>query len=269
MADMGKFNEELTAAGIMLAGEGLQASSHGARVAFSGKKRTVIDGPFAETKELVAGFWLWKVKSLEEAIEWVKRCPNPHEEDCEIEIRPLFGADDFGDAFTPELREQEAAIRAKNLGLGPARFEQGRERTVAGLNKSYTPETRSGIGAQWDRFAPQIGKVSGQVGKDAYGVCHNSSPDCRFEYLTGVEVSDSAKLPADFEKVKLPAGRYAVITHEGHVSELPKAIDTIWSTWVPDSGLKTAKAPCFERYTEDFNPKTGRGGTEIWILLEG
>jgi hypothetical protein len=111
LAEMGKFNEELAKAGIMLAGEGLHPTSRGARVAFSGKNRTVIDGPFTETKELIAGFWLWDVGSLQEAIEWVKRCPNPHEEDCEIEIRQVFEADDFGEAFTPELREQEERLR--------------------------------------------------------------------------------------------------------------------------------------------------------------
>lgn len=110
---MGKFNEELAEAGIMLAGEGLQPSSKGARVSFSGKRRTVVDGPFAETKELVAGFWLWRVRSLEEAIEWAKRCPNPHAGGGEIEIRPLFEAEDFGEDFTPELREQEERIRRK------------------------------------------------------------------------------------------------------------------------------------------------------------
>ncbi len=113
LADMGKFNEELVKAGIMLAGEGLQPTSKGARVRFSGKSRTVIDGPFAETKELIAGFWLWKVSSLQEAIDWVRRCPNPHEEECDIEIRPLFEIEDFGDAATPELREQEARLRAQ------------------------------------------------------------------------------------------------------------------------------------------------------------
>ena len=110
---MGKFNEELVKAGVMLAGEGLQPSSKGARVRFAGKKRTVVDGPFAETKELIAGFWLWRVKSLEEAIEWVKRCPNPFEGESEIEIRQVFEADDFGAEFTPELREQEERIRAQ------------------------------------------------------------------------------------------------------------------------------------------------------------
>ena len=113
LAEMGNYNEELVKAGVLLAGEGLQPSSKGARVRFSGKKRTVVDGPFAETKELIAGFWLWRVKSLDEAIEWVKRCPNPFEGDSEIEIRQVFEADDFGAEFTPELREQEDRVRAQ------------------------------------------------------------------------------------------------------------------------------------------------------------
>ncbi len=113
LADMGKFNEELVNAGILLAGEGLQPSSKGKRVRFEGTERTVIDGPFAETKELIGGYWLWQVESMEEALNWVKRCPNPHEgDDCEIEIRPLFEAADFGEAFTPDLREQEEQVRA-------------------------------------------------------------------------------------------------------------------------------------------------------------
>ena len=107
LVEMGKFNEELVKAGVMLAGECLQASSKGARVKFSGNKRTVIDGPFAETKELIAGFWIWKCASLKEAIDWVKRCPNPHNDGGEIEIRQIFEAEDFGENFTPELREQE------------------------------------------------------------------------------------------------------------------------------------------------------------------
>jgi len=110
LTEMGKYNEELVKAGIMLAGEGLQPSSKGARVKFSGSKRTVTDGPFTETKELIAGFWLWQVKSKEEAIEWVKRCPNPLTGDSEIEIRQVFEAADFGEAFTPELQEQERRL---------------------------------------------------------------------------------------------------------------------------------------------------------------
>ena len=113
LTDMGKFNEELVKAGIMLAGDGLHPTSKGARVIFSGNKRTVIDGPFAETKELIAGYWLWQVRSKEEAIEWVKRCPNPHQGGGEIEIRQVFEAEDFGPEFTPELREQEDRLRAE------------------------------------------------------------------------------------------------------------------------------------------------------------
>ena len=113
LTEMGKFNEELVTAGVMLAGEGLQPSSKGARVRFSGSRRTVIDGPFAETKELIAGFWLWQVKSKAEAIEWVKRCPNPMKGESEIEIRQVFEAEDFGAEFTPELREQEKRIQAQ------------------------------------------------------------------------------------------------------------------------------------------------------------
>jgi hypothetical protein len=113
LTEMGKFNEELVKAGVMLAGEGLRPSSKGARVKFSGNQRTVIDGPFAETKELIAGYWLWQVKSKEEAIEWVKRCPNPMLGESEIEIRQVFEADDFGAEFTPELRAQEERLRAE------------------------------------------------------------------------------------------------------------------------------------------------------------
>ncbi|HEV7367158.1 MAG TPA: YciI family protein [Gemmatimonadales bacterium] len=118
LTDMGKFNEELVKAGVMLAGEGLQASSKGARVRFSGSKRTVIDGPFAETKELVAGFWIWQVKSRAEAIEWLKRAPF---EEGEVEIRQIFEAEDFGDRLTPELREQEERIRTKTAAKAAAR----------------------------------------------------------------------------------------------------------------------------------------------------
>ena len=118
LTDMGKYNEALAAAGVLLAAEGLHPSSKGARVRFSGSTRTVIDGPFAETKELIAGFWLWRVKSKEEAIEWVKRCPNPHTgTESEIEIRQVFEAEDFGAEFTPELREQEERLRAQSEQL--------------------------------------------------------------------------------------------------------------------------------------------------------
>jgi hypothetical protein len=113
LAEMGRYNEALAQAGVLLAGEGLHPTSKGARVKFSGNQRTVIDGPFAETKELIAGFWLWQVQSLQEAIDWVKRCPNPGGEESEIEIRQVFEAEDFGPALTPELRAQEERLRAQ------------------------------------------------------------------------------------------------------------------------------------------------------------
>lgn len=113
LTEMGKFNEELVKAGVMLAGDGLHPSSKGARVRFSGTKRTVIDGPFAETKELIAGYWIWQVKSMDEAIAWVKRCPNPMLEDSEIEIRPAFEVEDFGETMTPELRAHDGKLRSQ------------------------------------------------------------------------------------------------------------------------------------------------------------
>jgi len=116
LAEMGKFNEELVKAGVLLAAEGLQPSSKGKRVRFSGSNRRVIDGPFTESKELIAGFWLWQVRSMEEAVEWVKRCPNPFEGESEIEIRQVFEADDFGPELTPELREQEERLRKQVAG---------------------------------------------------------------------------------------------------------------------------------------------------------
>jgi len=120
LGEMLSYNEQLVKAGVMLAGEGLHPSSKGARVAFAGGKRTVIDGPFAEAKELVAGFWLWQCKSLEEAIEWVKRCPPPPQGEAEIEIRPVFEAEDFGAEFTPELRAKEEKLRAQASALDPS-----------------------------------------------------------------------------------------------------------------------------------------------------
>jgi len=113
---MGKYNEELVKAGIMLAGEGLKPSSKGKRVRFSGEKRSVIDGPFAETKELIAGYWIWQVRSMEEAVEWLKRCPNPMPGESEVEIRPVFEPADFGENFTPELREQERRLAEQMAG---------------------------------------------------------------------------------------------------------------------------------------------------------
>lgn len=119
LTEMGKFNEELVKAGVLLAGEGLQASSKGKRIRFSGSTRSVVDGPFAETKELIAGFWLWQVRSMEEAVEWVKRCPNPHDGESEIEIRPVFELEDFGPEVTPELKKNEESLRARTSGKKP------------------------------------------------------------------------------------------------------------------------------------------------------
>ncbi|MCJ0764967.1 YciI family protein [Variovorax terrae] len=118
LTDMGRFNEELVKAGVMQAGEGLHPSAKGARVRFSGPNRTVTDGPFAESKELIAGFWIWKCASLQEAIDWVRRCPNPMLGESEVEIRQVFEAEDFGEAFTPELREQEERLREQIAGQG-------------------------------------------------------------------------------------------------------------------------------------------------------
>ena len=158
------------------------------RLHFQGQERIGIDGPFAETKELIAGYWIWKVASMQEAVDWLKKCPNPHEEEGDVEIRPIFEADDFGEAFTPELREQEAGVRAQGLGLGMPRFEERGELLIAGFNQSYTFESRDGIPAQWDRFAPNIGTVPEHTGHVAYGVCWNYQPGRGFDYLTGVEV---------------------------------------------------------------------------------
>ncbi len=268
LTEMGNFNEELVKAGVMLAGEGLHPTSKGARVRFAGGQRNVIDGPFAETKELIAGYWVWQCKSLQEAIDWVKRCPNPYNEDGEVEIRQIFEAEDFGAEFTPELRKQEASIRAQSLGLTEPRFEQGKEMLLGGLSESYTTETRAKIPAQWERFAPSIGKVPGQIGHVCYGVCWNASPGRGFDYLSGVEVANATGLPSEFKSVRLPAREYAVFTHRDHVSTINRTIDKIWNEWVPQAGLKVASAPCFERYGEEFDPQTGVGGMEIWIPLE-
>ncbi len=141
LAEMGKYNEELVKAGIMLAGEGLHPSSKGKRVRFSGTNRTVVDGPFAETKELMAGYWLWQVKSMDEAVEWLKKCPNPHNEESEVEIRPVFEAEDFGAEFTPELREQEQRLREPDRGATEvARPRESRQLLFSYRDSSsYTP----------------------------------------------------------------------------------------------------------------------------------
>jgi len=270
LTEMGNYNAELVKAGIMLAGEELHPSSKGVRIRFSGEKRTVIDGPFAETKELVAGYWLWQVKSMEEAIQWLKRCPNPMNEESDVEIRPVFEASDFGDALTPELKQQDAKLRAEaeRYKLDAPRFENGGEMLIVGFNEGYTFETRVNIPAQWHRFAPQIGKVPTQKGQSAFGVCWNYRPGYGFDYLTGVEVGDTFGLPKEFTSLRLAAQRYAVFAHRKHVSCIPETLDAIWKKWMPHSSHQPADAPCFERYTEEFNPQTGTGGIEIWIPIK-
>ena len=269
LTDMMNYNAELAKAGMLLAFDGLQPSSKGARVRFSGPNRTVTDGPFAETKELVAGFWLWQVKSMEDAIAWVKRCPNPMTVDSEIEIRPVYELTDFGDRATTRCGNRMSSCGpSRRYNLEPPRFENAKERLIAGPSVSYTFETRSGIPEQWHRFAPQIGKVPGQIGTATYGVAWNYKPGVGFDYLCGVEVGNTAGLPQDFSQVRLPAGRYAVFIHRKHVSAIPETLDAIWKKWLPNSGLQAADAPCFERYTEEFNPQTGMGGTEIWVALK-
>src|SRR5262245_62908099 len=151
----------------------------------------------------------------------------------------------------PTTQEVEAATRAQRLGLASPRYECCNELVIAGLNEHYTAETRSNIPAQWHQFAPHIGKVPGQIGASTYGVCWNANPNCEFDYLAGVEVTETAHLPPEFTKVTIPARRYAVFTHDQHVTSLPNTIDAIWSKWAPQSGLQIAKAPCFERYTAE------------------
>jgi predicted transcriptional regulator YdeE len=271
LAEMGKYNEELVKAGILLAAEGLHPSSKGVRVRFSGRDRTVIDGPFAETRELVAGYWLWQVKSMADAIEWIKRCPNPMEGEGEIEIRPVYSPEDFAPCDpTGELRAAEQRLRTESerYRLAPPRFEKKKELLIAGLNGSYTFETRAKIPSQWAEFAPHIGRVPGQVDGTAYGVCWNYRPGQGFDYLSGVEVRDASGLPSEFHHMRLSANRYAVFTHDKHVSSIPDTIDAIYKRWLPNSGQQAADAPCFERYAEGFDPKTGTGGIEIWVPLK-
>lgn len=274
MREMGKYNEELVKAGVMLAGEGLHPSSKGARVRFSGSARTVIDGPFTETKELLAGFWLWQVNSLQEAIDWAKKCPNPQpgEVETELEIRQVFATEDFAPSDpTGELRAAEHKLRAESNAkkLSPPRFETMSKKTVAGLNARYTMETRSEIPKLWEKFVPQMRNFSGKVNQLSYGVAWNFKDDCEFDYLCGIEFQEGMSLPSDWTTIDLPGQRYAVFTHKGYVAQIPETIDAIWTAWMPQSGLTPSKGPCFERYDESFDSATGMGGTEIWVPVEG
>lgn len=262
---MMEYNQQLVDAGILLGGEGLHPSNKGVRVLFSGNERTVAQGPFPHTNEIVAGYWLWQVKSMEEAIEWVKRCPNPMPENSEIEIRPLFTAEDFGEALTPELREQEEQMR--NQVPEPDRWEKKPARLFAGISRTYTMSEREKIPAHWQEFVQYLGKISKQVGDDCYGICWSANAET-FDYLTAVEISETGPLPEGFTTLELVPQHYAVFIHYGHSSGIPQTIAAIWEKWLPASGLKAANAPCYERYTSEYNPKTGMGGVEIWIPIQ-
>lgn len=268
MTEMGNYNEELVNAGIMLSGEGLHPSSRGKRIKFLGKDRTVTDGPFAETKELIAGFWIWRVKSMDEAIEWVKRCPNPMGEESEIEIRPILEADDFGEALTPEILEHEAGLRAQTLGFNAPRFENRQTMTIAGINQHYTMDTRMNISSQWRQFFPHINSIPNKRNQGTYGVRWREKPDCSFDYLSGVEVFDVNRLPDEYESVTIPASRYVVFTHTEHVSTIIDTIDTLFNKWVPDCELTVSDSPSFIHHTDQFDRLTGMGGVEIWIPLQ-
>jgi predicted transcriptional regulator YdeE len=274
MSLMGKYNEELVNAGIMLSGEGLHPSSKGKRVMFSGDTTTVTDGPFAETKEIIAGFWMWRVQSMKEAVEWARRIPAPPEEDRVegeigiVEIRQVFDAEDFGEAFTPELMEHEAGLRAQTMGLNKPRYEDGKTMIIAGMNKRYNMENRMDISSQWQQFLPQTGSIPDAVSTGTYGVSYNQDSDCSFDYLSGVEVSTVDHLPNQYDHVSIPANRHVVFTHTQHVSSITQTIDTILNQWVPDCGLKIADAPFFIHHKDEFNRLTGMGGIEIWIPIQ-
>jgi AraC family transcriptional regulator len=152
--------------------------------------------------------------------------------------------------------------------LEPPRFEYGKPLLVAGLGERYSCETSKAIPAQWQRLAPHIGNIPGQVGGTTYGVCCNGDDEGNFDYITGVEVADFSDLPVSFSRVRIPAQRYAVFSHREHVSTIRRAVNTIWSKWLPESGHEVADAPNFERYGEAFDPHTGSGGLEIWIPIK-
>jgi len=149
--------------------------------------------------------------------------------------------------------------------LEPPRFENSRTMLIAGLGERYTPETSAGIPAQWQRFAPHIGHVAGQVGRASYGVLSKSDASGSIEYITGVEVSDFGKVPKEWSRVRIPEQKYAVFFHSGHISSIRQVWAAIRHQWLPESGYTVGDAPEFERYDEKYDPATGNGGFEIWI----
>lgn len=152
--------------------------------------------------------------------------------------------------------------------LEPPRFENGKPLLIAGFGERYNCETSAAIPAQWQRFGPYIGHIPGQVGDTAYGVCCNSDDAGNFDYLCGVEVADFSRLPAEWNRIRIPEHRYAVFFHSDHISTIRRTCNTIWNKWLPDSGLEQADAPDFERYDERFDPRTGMGGVEIWVPIK-
>ncbi len=271
LREMGNFNEALVKAGIMLSGDGLYPSSAGARVRFSGKERSVINGPFPETKELIAGFWIWQVKSMEEAIEWVKRCPNPMLGESEIEVRRVFATEDLAAQDpTGEIRAQEERLtqEMESYRLDGPRFETTKGMIIAGLSRNYNAETRVQIPEIWKRFVPSLGKIPTQMGSETFGVCYGGDKDGSFEYMAGVEVQSTSDLPSGFTHLRLPSQRYAIFNHTKHVSKIAETFDAIYRKWLPNSGLQAADAPAFEKYNEDFCPDKGLGGIEIWVPIK-
>ena len=152
--------------------------------------------------------------------------------------------------------------------LQPARFEDGKPMVIAGLRGRYTPATAKDIPAQWQRFAPHIGNIPGEVGKTTYGVCFSQDSAGGFDYISGVEVSQSGRHPADFTSISIPAKKYAVFTHQEHVSKLSVTLDAVWRSWLPASGRECADSPMFERYGEGFDPRSGMGDIEVWIPIK-
>ncbi|HEV3425876.1 MAG TPA: AraC family transcriptional regulator [Paraburkholderia sp.] len=152
--------------------------------------------------------------------------------------------------------------------LLPPRFENGRLLLIAGLSGRYTCETNVGVPAQWQRFVQYFGKVPGQIGNVAYGVCYNTDDTGNFDYMCGVEVSDFSSVPAELSRVRVPEHRYVVFTHREHIASIRRTWNTIWNAWLPESGHTPADAPHFERYSEQFDPVTGMGGVEVWLPLK-
>ena len=187
--------------------------------------------------------------------------------------------DQFG--LTPEMVRTQGNLNNMELveatkmdetlltDMQPPRFETGRTMLIAGLSDRYTAETSAGIPAQWQRFAPYLGHIPGQIGDAAYGVICNGDDAGNTEYISGVEVSDFARIPKELSSLRIPEQRYAVFSHGDHISTIRRVWFTIWNKWLPESGMKIAEGPEFERYGKEFNPATGTGGFEIWIPIKG